>query len=500
MINNFSENKLLAEAFLNEFVATEEVMQAIYDVDPRPSAYLPVREAITDADLAAFAAAGSEGLPMPAIPEMSAVWGAMNDAITLVFQQSEDPVAAFENAADQIRTATGAPEPTPIPEPAAEEEKEPVTRADADLVIWADDTRAPALEPVVAAFQDEYGITVAIQEVGFGDIRDGVKLAAPAGEGPDVFIGAHDWLGELYVNGLVAPIDLGDNADQFFGPAIQAFTYDGELVGMPYASENVAFVYNPELVPEAPTTWDEVIAIATELEDAGTVKNGWVMQQADAYHYFPFMTSFGGYIFGVTEEGYDPDDVGLDSPGSLAAATFMDQAVKDGHMIAGADYDTMHALYEAGDAAMIITGPWALPRIRESGIPYAVAAIPGETESAKPFLGVQGFMINNFSENKLLAEAFLNEFVATEEVMQAIYDVDPRPSAYLPVREAITDADLAAFAAAGSEGLPMPAIPEMSAVWGAMNDAITLVFQQSEDPVAAFENAADQIRTAISGG
>jgi maltose-binding protein MalE len=400
-------------------------------------------------------------------------------------------------------TDTPVPEPTDTPEPeptAVPEEEEGVKRADADLVIWADNTRAPALEPVVEGFQKEYGVTVAIQEVGFGDIRDNVKLAAPAGEGPDIFIGAHDWLGELYVNGLVAPIDLGDNADNFFGPAVQAFTYDGELVGMPYATENVAFVYNPELVPEPPATWDDVIAIATELEDAGAVKQGWVMQENDAYHYFPLMTAFGGYVFGVTDQGYDPNDVGLDSPGSLEAAKFLDQAVKDGHIVAGVDWDTMHVLFESGDAAMFITGPWSLPRIRESGIPYAVTTLPAQTEEAKPFLGVQGFMINNFSENKLLAEAFLNEFVATKDVMQAIYDADPRPSAYVPVREAIDDADVAAFAAAGANGLPMPAIPEMSAVWGAWGDAITLIFQQAEDPVAAFENAADQVRTAIAGG
>ncbi|RME45784.1 MAG: maltose ABC transporter substrate-binding protein [Chloroflexi bacterium] len=397
-------------------------------------------------------------------------------------------------------TDTPVPQPTPTPEEVAEPTPTPLVRAEADLVIWADSVRAPALEPIVESFQDEYGVTVAIQEVGFGDIRDGVKLAAPAGEGPDIFIGPHDWLGELYVNGLVAPIDLGDKQDNFFGPALQAFTYNGELVGMPYATENVAFFYNPELVPEPPTTWDEVIAIADELETAGKVQQGWVLHENDPYHFFPIQTAFGGYIFGLTPEGYDPNDVGLDSEGSLAAAQFLDQAIKDGHLRAGVDWDTMHVLFESGDAAMFITGPWALSRIRESGIPYAIAPIPGQVEEAKPFIGVQGFMINAFSENKLLAEAFLTEFVATDEVMQAIFEADPRPSAWLPVREATEDPDLAAFAAAGKNGLPMPAIPEMSAVWGAWGDAITLIFQQAEDPVTAFKNAAEQVRAAIAGG
>jgi maltose-binding protein MalE len=213
------------------------------------------------------------------------------------------------------------------------------------------------------------------------------------------------------------------------------------------------------------------------------------------------MTAFGGYVFGVDENGnYNPDDVGLDSPGALAAAEFLDKAVKDGHLLPDVDWETMHVLFEGGDAAMMISGPWSLPRIRESGVPYAIAPIPAETQPAQPFLGVQGFMVSAFSENKLLAEAFLNDFVATPEVMQAIFEADPRPSAFKPVRETIDDADLAAFAAAGANGLPMPAIPEMSAVWGSWGDAITLIFNQAEDPDTAFKNAAEQIRTTIAGG
>ena len=103
-----------------------------------------------------------------------------------------------------------------------------------------------------------------------------------------------------------------------------------------------------------------------------------------------------------------------------------------------------------------------------------------------------------FSEDPLLAQTFLQEFVANEEVMQQIFDADPRPSAYIPVRDAIEDEDLAAFAEAGANGLAMPAIPAMSAVWDSWGNAVTLVTQQGEEPAAAFQNAAEQIRAAIA--
>ena len=406
-------------------------------------------------------------------------------------------------AAEAAPTEAPAAEPTEAPaaEPTALPTEEPVAEAgcpaDApSLTIWADNTRAPVLSSVGEAFTAEFGVCVAVVEKGFGDIRDDFKVAGPTGEGPDIIIGAHDWLGGLVTNGLLAEIDLGDKDAEFLDAAKQGFLYDGALYGMPYATENVALMYNPEIVTEVPTTWTGLTELAAQLEADGIVEQGYILQQGDPYHFFPIQTAFGGYVFGVTDEGYNAEDVGIDSEGSIAAITWLDEMVKAGHLKADIDWGTMHAQFWNGDAAMLITGPWALPDTRASGIPYAIAKLPGETQDAQPFLGVQGFMVSAFSKDPLLAQTFLLDFVATEETMQAIFDADPRPSAYL--REKIDDPDLLGFAAAGANGLPMPSIPAMDSVWSAWGDAVTLVFQQSEAPDAAFTQAAEQIRTAIA--
>ncbi|MEW6718546.1 MAG: maltose ABC transporter substrate-binding protein [Chloroflexota bacterium] len=408
-----------------------------------------------------------------------------------------------------------APKPTPTPVPVVEKTEAPVVPTAtkppeiveteppvaAQLTIWADETRAPIIEALGAAFFETYGVEIVVEQYGFGDIRDNLKIAGPAGEGPDIIIGAHDWLGELVINGLLAPIDLGDKEELFVASAVEAFKYEGVLYGLPYAIENVAFFRNPDLVPNAPTTWDEVAQIAADLEAAGTVTQGYVLQQGDPYHFFPIMTAFGGYVFGLDEQGYNPQDVGIDSPGSIAAATWLDTMVKEGHLTPDIDWDTMHVMFENGSSAMFITGPWSLNRLRESGIPYAISNIPsGPGGEGRPFLGVQGFMVSAFSDAPLLAQTFLLEFVATEETMQELYEAGGRASAYLPVLDATEDADLAAFGEAGKNGLPMPAIPEMSAVWTAWGDAVTIIFQQQQAPDEAFMNAAEQIRTAIAGG
>jgi maltose-binding protein MalE len=152
-------------------------------------------------------------------------------------------------------------------------------------------------------------------------------------------------------------------------------------------------------------------------------------------------------------------------------------------------------LFETGKAACMITGPWALERFDNAGVNYTINAFPGETQDASPFVGVQGFMINSFSPNKVLAQSFLTDYVATTPVMEALYLAGDRPPAFLPA-EGVMDDNAKAFAAIVPSAHPMPAIPAMNAVWDAWGTAITTVFQQSATPADAAATAAQQVRAA----
>ncbi|MDQ7025374.1 MAG: extracellular solute-binding protein, partial [Anaerolineae bacterium] len=182
----------------------------------------------------------------------------------------------------------------------------------ATLVVWADNTRAPVILDLADQVEADLGITLEVVEVGFGDIRDQLLVAGPVGEGPDVLIGAHDWIGQFVLNGAVAPIELGDLADSFNSTALDLFTYDGQLYGLPYALENVALIRNVDLVPEAPATWEEVQTISEELQASGEAQYGFLLRSGDFYHNYPIITAFGGYVFAKNEDGsYNPAEVGL---------------------------------------------------------------------------------------------------------------------------------------------------------------------------------------------
>jgi arabinogalactan oligomer/maltooligosaccharide transport system substrate-binding protein len=377
-------------------------------------------------------------------------------------------------------------------------------RGDADLVIWADETRASVLEPIADEFAAAEGITVEVVEIPNGEIRSQFSTAAPAGEGPDIVTGAHDWLGEFVSNGVVSPIDLGPDADLYADVAIEAFTYDGALYGVPYAIENIALIRNVDLVPEAPATFEDLEATALALQADGTVDVPLGIQQdpADPYHNYPLFSALGGYVFGQNEDGtYNADDVGIDSEGGLAAAQKFADWSNEGLISKDVSQDIMKEAFSTGKSPFAITGPWNVGDFTDAGINFVVEPIPpvaGGTPEV--FVGVQGFMQSAFSESPDLATTFLVDYLNSEEVQLALFEAGGRPPAMLSAYDQVSsDPLIQGFGLAGQQGTPLPAIPEMGSVWESWTDAYSLIFTGT-DPVQAFTDAAAQIREKIAEG
>lgn len=396
---------------------------------------------------------------------------------------TEAPAEPTEAPATEAPTevATEAPTEAPVAEPSG------------TLTIWADDTRAPILQDLADEVLAAYNLELVVELK--SAIRDDFQVAAPLGEGPDIIVIAHDQAGTLVSNGLLAPVDLGDKAGDFAPKAVEACTFDGTLYCMPYATENLGFFYNTDLVETPPTTWEEVQSIGEALKAEGTVD--YIMAvTGTTYDVYPLYTSLGGYIFGKDDSGnWNPEDLGVDSEGMIAGVDWLAQNVANGNLPADWDWANNHALFETGKVPFIMAGPWALDRIRESGVPYSITNFP---EGGYPFAGTQGFFINAQSENVLLAQAFLNEFIATEDVMMQLYEVGGRPPAYLPALEQVDDPDQQALAAAGENADMMPAIPEMGSVWGSWNDGVVLARDGKQDAETAMTEAATKIRNLIA--
>ena len=216
-----------------------------------------------------------------------------------------------------------------------------------ELLIWCDSERAPVLREVAVRFVSEYGITVRIQELPFGDIRDNLAIVAPTGEGPDIIVGAHDWLGQLVTDGLIDPIDIADESE-FLTSGLEAFTWGGQRYGIPYAIEAIGFVYNKDLAGEDGfQTFEELIEVGRKLKAEG--KYALVMPQPDPYHTFPFFSILGGYVFGMDAEAVlNPLDVGLANEGAVEGFELFKYLLDEG-ILARYPYDTMMSLFQNGE-------------------------------------------------------------------------------------------------------------------------------------------------------
>lgn len=369
------------------------------------------------------------------------------------------------------------------------------------LTIWVyDDGRLEVLTALGAQFEEEYGIPVVVEVVDLSEIRTAMTLGASTGEGPDMVIIPHDNLGPIVENGVAAPIDLGDKVDSFLPNAIDGFTYNGQLYGLPLAVENIGFFRNTDLVPDAPATWAEVGEIGTALVNDGSADQAITFPDL-TYNSYPVFTAFGGYIFGRDEAGsFTTDDIGINNEGMAAGLGWIQGLVDAGVVSENVDWEASHVLFETGRVPFILTGPWAINRFQTAGVNYAISAFPAAEEGGEPgypFLGVQGLVINASKENAILAQTFAVDFLATEANYQAIFDAEPRPSAWASINAAATDPDTIAFNEAGASAVPMPSIPAMGFVWDAWVNAGTLVLQGELTPQEALDAAVEQILAQI---
>jgi maltose-binding protein MalE len=219
----------------------------------------------------------------------------------------------------------------------------------------------------------------------------------------------------------------------------------------------------------------------------------------EIYGHYGLLTAFGGGVFGRDATGnYDPTKVILDSDGSIKAATELDTLIKAGVLKDGLTYDVAKDQFLKGKLAMWINGPWELDNIKKAGINFGIALIPKGTADARPFVGVQGFMVSKFSKNSLVAQAFVTDYLATDDVMQKLYEAQFGIPAWLPTRKAVMSDYIQGFSASIANGDPLPSIPAMDSVWNIANNAITLIYEQKIAPDKAVKDAASALRDAIA--
>ena len=322
------------------------------------------------------------------------------------------------------------------------------------LTIWADDKYSRAIKESAAKWGELNGVQVNIQAVS-KDLQTVFVTASQAGKGPDLVMGAHDWIGNLVQNGTIDPVQLTDDTRAAFNElALKGVTFNGQVYGVPYAIENMALIRNTDLAPQAPKTIEELVAKGKELKAAGKVSEIMALPvgpNGDAYHIYPLYTSGGGYLFGKGAEGdYDPKDLGVSKPESIKAFEKIGELGEkgDGALKRSISPENVTSIFTGKKSAFLLSGPWQIPDVEEGRGPvrhHPHPRLPGGKE-ARPFVGVQAFYVAAKGKNKALAQEFVTNYFIQPEVAMALYKADPRPpalTAALRRRSRQTDPDMA---------------------------------------------------------
>ncbi len=368
------------------------------------------------------------------------------------------------------------------------------------VVLWhhySGDERA-ALETILRGVEEELEIPVQPVAVPYETFADKITNAVPNGNGPDLFLFAHDRLGDWVEAGLVEPVEYYVDeaiADRYAYDALASMAYGESLYGLPLAVKSVALFYRTDLVPEPPRTTEDLFAIA---EDAGddSFRYALAYDATDLYGHAAWLHGFGGAIF-------EDDELAVASEAGKEAAAFARRLVGDGLVPRSIRGEMIATLFSEGQAAMAISGPWFIADIAD-GTPWGITSLPvvSETgEPAAPFLGTEGVLMSSHSRAKDDAFAVMNALAddasAALRARQA-RQVVPNVAVY-DEPDIGGDEVLAAFRRQLEHTVPMPATPEMRMVWTPYARALERAVARGADADDVLAEAESTIRGYIEG-
>lgn len=376
---------------------------------------------------------------------------------------------------------------------------------DNKLVVSVDTGYVDYIESIAKDFEKENNVDIEVKEEAMTETLDKLSTDGPTGAAPDVMMAPFDRVGGLGTEGQIAEVKLGNEAD--YDDTVKSLaTVDGTVYGAPAVIESLILYYNKDLLPEAPKTFDELMALQKDQkyafagEDGKSV--GFLANWTNFYYAYGLTAGYGGYVFG--KDGTDPSDVGLANDGAVEGLTYakswydtwpqgMQDTTKAG--------DFITEQFTTGKTAAILDGPWAAASLTEAGVNWGAAPIPTLPNGGKyeAFGGGKAWVVSNYSKHLDTAQKFL-DYVTNEENQKSFYDTTQEIPANVKAREyattkgnELTKAVIEQFA----DAQPMPNIPQMAEVW---EPAATLFFDVAsgnKKPAEAAKEAVSTIKEAI---
>ena len=244
--------------------------------------------------------------------------------------------------------------------------------------------------------KNEDGITVEIDIMDNSTLQSKLPSAVASGTGPDFVLVGIEYLEEYVNNEILEPVDdfwetTGTNEDNYYENVVAKSYVGGTLYGVPMQYNLQYLYYNKDLfeaagIESAPATFEELEETAKALTDAGNGQYG-LACPTDFGYYVQYLWGNGGDVIN-TETGENL----LYSDANIATLTWLQQLAAEvsPEGITSAEADTM---FQAGQLAMCIAGPWNINILNSLGLNYGVAAMPAGSDGAYSGEGGCAYMI-----------------------------------------------------------------------------------------------------------
>ena len=174
--------------------------------------------------------------------------------------------------------------------------------------------------------------------------------------------------------GLVSLSANGLTTTGLYPSIVSAGSYQGQTYGIAPGVNDLALYYNKDLFTKAgltpPTTWAQLTADAKTLTSGSRrgIAFSAVATEEGSFQFEPFFWSAGA------------DLKNLDSPQAVQALTLWKTLVTDGYAsksVVNWTQADVEAQFQAGNAAMMVNGPWQLPVLNGvTSLHFGVVPIP----------------------------------------------------------------------------------------------------------------------------
>jgi len=282
-------------------------------------------------------------------------------------------------------------------------------------------------ETVIPKFEEECpGVTVNAVVMPYDGLHDQLIAGVSGGGLPDLMRMDIIWTPEFADLGVLVPVDDLPGFDEIEasvlpGP-LSTNELAGEHYGVPLDTNTQAFVYNTDLVSEAPTTFDELIDLAEDLKAEG--KYALALGGAGPWNVLPWFWSAGG---SVTDDAYTTATGYLDSQDSIDALQWLVDLQNDGLLgpsSTGGTPDSWGGL-SSGDYAALSDGPWLVSALG-GDLNLAAAAIPAGPGGSISVVGGENLVMFATSEKQSATWEF-EKFLLGDFAQSAMAEVGQIP-------------------------------------------------------------------------